>query len=184
MWDRLVEHATLAPGLAADLARVQFEVAGLPTSFELPAQRDRIVSKVHLAARQHGEELLRALDAMPPDVGPLVLCHGDLHPRNVLLSPGGEVLVDWFDASRGAIEAEIARTLIMLEDSHEIGPGSEPIVERALAVFRVEYLAAATMRVDRELVDRWAVVQGVARLAEGFGQDRLDVLRSRLARVR
>jgi hypothetical protein len=184
MWDRLVEDASLAPGLAADLARVQFELARLPTSFELPAQRDRIVSKIHLAARQHGEELLRTLDVMPPDVGPLVLCHGDLHPRNVLLPSGGEVLVDWFDASRGLIEAEVARTLIMLEDSHEIGPGSEAVVERAIDDFRAAYLAAATTRVDRELVDQWMVVQGVARLAEGFGRHRLDVLRRRLAQVR
>lgn len=174
MWERLLAEPALAPVLAADLVRIQVELSRLTVSFEMPAQRDRIGGKVHVAASRHGDDLLAALDLLPPDTGPLVLCHGDLHPRNVLLAPGRTVLVDWFDACRGAIEGEIARTLVMLEDDGEIGG--------AVADFPAHYLDAACdgAGVGPADLEPWLVVHRVARLAEGFGLDRVHELRARV----
>ncbi len=48
-----------------------------------------------------------------PDGGNL--CHGDLHPANILFRKGEGVVVDWFDAACGPVEADVARTLVILD---------------------------------------------------------------------
>lgn len=93
MWEALTDDPSKAVALGAELARIQTQLTTLQPSFELPAQHDRITSKIHAAARRHGREFPGVLDLIPSDSDPLVLCHGDLHPRNVLLSANGPVLV-------------------------------------------------------------------------------------------
>ncbi len=179
MWQRLLAEPDAAPDLGAELARVQSDIAACPVSFELPSQRDRIVSKIHLAAQTHGAHLIKALDALPVDRGALVICHGDLHPRNVLTTDGATVLVDWFDASRGRIEAEIARTVLVLEDSHELetqdGVGLGKVWEELTRSYITTACGAAGL--DPDDLQVWLRAQRVARLAEGFGGHRLDELR-------
>lgn len=182
MWQRLLAEPDAASDLGTELARVQREVGSHPVSFELPSQRDRIVSKIHIAARTYGAHLVNALDVLPADDGPLVICHGDLHPRNLLVSDRSTVLVDWFDASRGRIEGEIARTVLVLEDSHEIetraGIGIGPVWDD----FARSYVTTACDEagLDPAELEPWLLAQRVARLAEGFGERRLDELGRRL----
>jgi tRNA A-37 threonylcarbamoyl transferase component Bud32 len=42
------------------------------------------------------------------------LVHLDLHPLNVILSPGGPVVIDWSNAARGAAEVDVALTWVLL----------------------------------------------------------------------
>lgn len=182
MLEEAVQQPARARELGAELARIQVDLASIVPSFELPAQRDRIISKVHVAAAVHGIDLLAVLDRMPIAGGPLVLCHGDLHPRNVLLASDGEVLVDWFDASRGSLTAEVARTILMLEDipllDALIGIDSTAVMPEIGIGYRASFLALSEL--DRDELDAWLLIQSVARLAEGFGADRLDRLRRQI----
>ncbi len=182
MWQHLVAAPASAADVGVELARVQAGIAARPVSFELPSQRDRIVSKVHLAARAHGRGLACVLDVLPGDVGPLVICHGDLHPRNVLASDGANVLVDWFDASRGRVEGEIARTVLVLEDSQELGLPDDVGLKWAWEELLRSYTSAACAAagLEEDELEPWLLAQRVARLAEGFGAHRLDELRRRL----
>ncbi len=41
--------------------------------------------------------------------------HGDLHPGNVMLTPGGPVVIDWEGAGIGARDADVATTWLLLE---------------------------------------------------------------------
>lgn len=69
-------------------------------------------------------ELHRRLHAIPagdelpaPFRGPRpgdVLVHGDLHPANVLLAPGGPVVIDWSSAGRGPAGADVADAWLLL----------------------------------------------------------------------
>ena len=65
-------------------------------------------------------ELLLALHAIPaPDgLGALrdgdALLHFDLHPMNVILSPGGPVVIDWTNAVRGAPGYDAARAWALM----------------------------------------------------------------------
>lgn len=42
------------------------------------------------------------------------LCHGDLHPSNVIAAPQGLVAIDWSQATRGAPAGDVARTELLL----------------------------------------------------------------------
>lgn len=183
MWEQMVAEPDRVDEFAEELARVQVELVELPASFELPSQRDRIESKIRRAAAEHGSALRGVLERLPADLGPLGICHGDLHPRNVLMAERGLLLVDWFDASRGVLAAEVARTVIMLEDSEvfdgEIDSGFAPMLREFCRRYRDAACSLGSL--DRELVDAWVLAQGVARLAEGFGSHRLPGLFAALA---
>lgn len=182
MWQLALDDPGACAPLARRLAAIQRDLADLPASFELPSQRDRIVAKVHAAAARHGSELLGAIDLMTPDVGPLVLCHGDLHPRNVLFGAAGEEIVDWFDACRGVLAADVARTLVVFDDTFEVSIDPPAAMAVAVSAFREHYLAAVgAITGATDDLDDWITVQQVARLAEGLGTQRLQALRRRLA---
>ena len=90
-------------GVFADRRRlvdVQVLFASLVPPIVLPNQVDRIRSKIRIAARFADPRLVTTLGAVP-SVDRVVLCHGDLHPSNVILCADGPVFVDWFDASLG-----------------------------------------------------------------------------------
>jgi aminoglycoside phosphotransferase (APT) family kinase protein len=79
------------------------------------------VSKIRRAAATIDASLGRALAFLPPPVGTPRLCHGDLHPSNVILGSDGPMIVDWFDASRGDPIADVARSSVTL-----LGDGANP----------------------------------------------------------
>src|ERR1044071_5794670 len=97
---------------------------------------------------------------MPPRVGPLRLCHGDMHPSNVILAPDGPMIVDWFDASRGEPVADVARTCLLLGDGDrtpEHLPGADPAT---LGVLAQAYLDRLRERFDigADVLARWQAV--------------------------
>lgn len=49
------------------------------------------------------------------------LCHGDLHPFNVLIDEKKDetIIIDWVDASAGDIRADVYRTYLLLSGSNQ-----------------------------------------------------------------
>jgi aminoglycoside phosphotransferase (APT) family kinase protein len=185
MWQVLERTPARAGEMGVELAQLQLALFALTPSYELPDQHDRVRSKIHRAAHDHGDDLLAALDLLTCTDGPMVLCHGDLHPRNVILSSHGPVIVDWFDACRGDTIAEIARTSVMLT-SREFVPGGAAVSDEFAATITTMHDAyrltlGRSIDIDTDDLDRWCLVHTVARLAEGFGVERLADLRMALA---
>jgi aminoglycoside phosphotransferase (APT) family kinase protein len=152
------------------LADVQYALFVLVPPVTLPRQRDRLVSKIRLAAATVDASLARALEYLPPQAGTRCLCHGDLHPSNVLLGRGGPVIVDWFDASRGDPIAEVARSSLMLLSDGADPPRHLPGADRAtLRVVTDAFLARLRehLEIDPDLLARWQAVNAVGRIAEG-----------------
>jgi len=56
----------------------------------------------------------RTLDALERLPAGDAVCHGDLHPDNVVLTPRGPVVIDWPEISTGHPLADVARTSLML----------------------------------------------------------------------
>jgi aminoglycoside phosphotransferase (APT) family kinase protein len=170
MWQHVVDQPDRSAELGRLLADVQYGLFELVPPVKLPRQRDRLVSKIRWAAATVDASLERALELLPPQAGPPRLCHGDLHPSNVLLGRDGPVIVDWFDASCGDPIADVARSSVTLLSDGADPPRHLPGSDTAtLGVLTDAYLARLRehFEIDPDVLARWQAVNAVARMAEG-----------------
>jgi Ser/Thr protein kinase RdoA (MazF antagonist) len=156
---------------------------------ELPSLHDLLHSRIAEAPPLPGDLRSAAhalLDDLP--VGDR-LCHGDLHPGNLLGSWAAPVVIDWGDAARGAPVADVARTALLLRMG-EVPPGVLGPFERLAGVgrriLRDRYLSTylGQRPLDQALLDRWELVRAAARLWEpipGEHPHLLALLRTGLA---
>jgi aminoglycoside phosphotransferase (APT) family kinase protein len=61
--------------------------------------------------------------------GPVVVCHGDFHPLNVMVDGATASVIDWTDAGLGPREADVARTLLLF---HVASIAASSALERQL----------------------------------------------------
>jgi aminoglycoside phosphotransferase (APT) family kinase protein len=181
LWQEVLDRPDRSGAVGRALADVQLALLELVPPVTLPNQRDRLISKIRQSAATVDPSLAGALDLLPSPTRTPRLCHGDLHPSNIILSKDGPVLVDWFDASRGDAVADIARSsLLLLGDESATPshlPGSDP---RTLALLTQAYLSRLheSLEIPVDLLSRWRAVGAVARLAEGVPREPLlDVWR-------
>jgi aminoglycoside phosphotransferase (APT) family kinase protein len=170
MWQLVVDRPDRSAELGRLLADLQEALFALVPPVTLPRQRDRLVSKIRRTAATIDPSFARALALLPPQAGTPRLCHGDLHPSNVILGRDGPMLVDWFDASRGDPIADIARSSLTLLSDGTRPPEHLPGSDRAtLGALTDAYLArlGEHREVDHDLLTRWQAVSAVARMAEG-----------------
>jgi aminoglycoside phosphotransferase (APT) family kinase protein len=171
LWEEVVDRPDRSADVGRRLADIQLALFELVPPVTLPDQRDRLISKIRWSAANVDASLGVALELLPGGTGTPRLCHGDLHPSNVIVSRDGPVIVDWFDASRGDRVADVARSSLTLlahgatTPSHL--PGSDP---RTLALLTEAYLARLRESLDipAGLLSRWQAVSAAARLAEGM----------------
>ncbi len=176
MWQQVVDQPGRSAELGRLLAEVQLAVFELVPAVTLPRQRDRLTSKIRWAAATIDASLADALELLPPPSGSR-LCHGDLHPSNVLLGPEGPMIVDWFDASRGDPVADVARSSLVLLSDGTDPPRHLPGSDRAtLGVLTDAYLGRLSegFGIDHDVLRRWQAVNAVARMAEGVPRDTLE----------
>jgi aminoglycoside phosphotransferase (APT) family kinase protein len=170
MWQHVVDRPDRSAPMGRLLAEVQLALFDLVPPVTLPSQRDRLTTKIRRSAAMVDGALARALDVLPARAGSLRICHGDMHPSNVILGHDGPVIVDWFDASRGEPVADIARSSLLLGDGENTPrhlPGADPVT---LGVLTDAYLARLRERldIDPDLLARWQAICAVARLSEGM----------------
>jgi aminoglycoside phosphotransferase (APT) family kinase protein len=176
MWQHVVERPDRSAEMGRMLADVQLALFELVPPVTLPTQRDRLVSKIRRAAAMVDASLIEALDLLPPRTGALRLCHGDLHPSNVILGHHKPMIVDWFDASRGDPVADVARSCLMFLGDGASAPRHLPGSDRdTLGVLTEAYLSRLRERLDiaDDLLTRWQAINAVARMAEGVSRDPL-----------
>jgi aminoglycoside phosphotransferase (APT) family kinase protein len=181
MWQQVIDRPDRAAEMGSVLADVHLALFELVPPVTLPSQRDRLVSKIRWSAAVIDASLGRALDLLPVATGKPRLCHGDLHPSNIVLAQDGPMIVDWFDASRGDRVAEVARSSLMLIGDGANAPSHLPGSDRGtLAVLTGAYLSRLRehLEISDELLARWQAINAAARLAEGVAREPLlDVWR-------
>lgn len=138
---------------------------------ELPSYREDIARRVARAgvAASIRSDALAMLERLPDGD---MLCHGDLHPDNVLLTDRGPCIIDWSFAGAGQPLADAAQTALLLR-----------IADPPAGAFRVAWVERETrerfykgwltryrqLRPDTgEQMWNWLLPAAVARLAEGI----------------
>jgi aminoglycoside phosphotransferase (APT) family kinase protein len=103
--------------ISADGTQLVMERIQGPTMVEAFLRRPwRLRQDAAVLASLH--QRLHAIPA-PPWLDPFLqggdcLLHLDLHPLNVIVSPGGPVLIDWANAARGPGAADVALTWLVM----------------------------------------------------------------------
>jgi uncharacterized protein (TIGR02172 family) len=118
------------------------------------------------------EKALAALESLPEGD---IVCHGDFHPHNVLMTSKGPLVIDWMTATTGNPWADVARTSLLIT----IGPkGAGKMVSRgvllALHLYHNLYLSRyRSLLPDQERqFQRWLPVMAAARLNEDIQPER------------
>lgn len=150
-----------------------------------PRMKQRISSSVRVP-KELADFAIAALQDLPDGDR---ICHGDLHPGNVIWNDDGQAIIDWTGVARGDPTADFVRTDLMIRLG-DLPPGS-PIVIRLLAlvargILRRMYANAYKRRypLDPNLVARWEIPVVANRLADGIEPERpklLRILEERLA---
>jgi aminoglycoside phosphotransferase (APT) family kinase protein len=170
MWQDLLDAPQRAERHGRVLADLQLALFALTPPLALPTQRNRLRNKIRQSALMIDPALGTALERLPPRRGPLRVCHGDLHPGNVLLSDDGPIVIDWFDASRGEPVADVARSSLLLRhdevDDPLHLPGATPALLHAFSGAYEERVRTA-LGITDDVLRRWSAVEAVARIAEG-----------------
>jgi aminoglycoside phosphotransferase (APT) family kinase protein len=171
LWQQVVDRPDRSADVGRRLADIQLALFELVPPVTLPDQRDRLISKIRWSAANVDVSLGVALELLPAGTGTPRLCHGDLHPSNVIVSQDGPVIVDWFDASRGDRVADVARSSLTLLAHGATTPSHLPGSDtRTLDVLTQAYLSGLQESLDFSpgLLSRWQAINAAARLAEGM----------------
>ena len=167
------------------LAQVHASVLGRETE-DLPDVREFLASKISDANGLSANERKRAKNALVQLPGGRNLLHGDFHPLNVYLDGESATVIDWLDATRGVVAADLARSLWLT--SVNVIPPDFP---RRRAVVVVARLMAASYRrsilrltkLGVEDIERWTLPVLAGRLSEGIEHEEpllVQEVRSRL----
>ncbi len=101
----------------AQLASVGATVHGTPAPPDLVWLRDSVESSLRWAGSVLPEPIVQGmrvlLERLPPGDG---LCHGDLHPDNVIVTEQGPRVIDWIGAVRAPAAFDLACTEILLTE--------------------------------------------------------------------
>ncbi len=121
------------------------------------------------------DRLLNSLLFLPNDDR---LCHGDIHPDNILITDHGPVLIDWEGCMRGPAMADVANSRVILTTSTVALTGLKGrVVHWLIRAFDRAYLIEY-QRLAKELalpapidsLPAWMNIQTAARLDEAASE--------------
>lgn len=182
MLDAICAEPERMEQFAHTLAQLQAGLHRLPCE-ALPPQRAHMMRRVQLGplparVKPGVVDILRGL----PDER--MVCHGDVHPGNVILCADGPRLIDWFDATAGCPAADLARTVLLLRYARlAAGPQArraafDGLRARFVDVFLQCYREILPEPAQAQALARWMPPVAAARIAEPIsGQERSVLLR-------
>ncbi len=171
MWQVMVDEPATATTLVSELVDLQRSIhaAGVPAG--LPSLDERLRLKIAQADELSDDEQRLASEMLDQQPKGAALLHGDLHPGNVLLGPDGLVVIDWFDAAVGHPDADIARTLLLLQpsgatDLRHLPEVTESLIDLVYRRFQELSLSAQGAEAPSPAVAAWLRLRAAGRLAE------------------
>ena len=170
--ENMFEHLQRKPwrvmACARQTASLLTELHRSTLRMDIPAQRGRLEHKLRQAAAlpdRLRHKALANLEKLPDGNS---ICHGDLHPGNILLTAEGGTIIDWIDATRGNPLADLARSTILALGA----AASNQVPNQALKSFVRLFQATVVREYFRREpggeaeYHRWLPVVAAARLSE------------------
>ncbi len=147
----------------------------------MPSQKNILresIRRVDLLSGSNRERIIRYLDELPEES---ILCHGDFHPDNIIVSENKAAIIDWMTATMGTPAADVARTSLMLRVG-SLPPGTPILVRVVVGLIRSKlnkeyikhYLSISGMSMEE--IDAWEMPIAAARLLEWLPKKEKTVL--------
>lgn len=171
MWARMKQRPRGVPHLVDELVDLQEQVLAAGPIAGLPDLGARLHGKIDEAAQLPEREraaVHRLLAGLPTGTA---LCHGDMHPANLLGSSRGWVIVDWFDAAVGYPLADYARSSLLMPPASSVESANRHLDGATVELLRRlhgAYRASLARRGHLEpgSFAAWECVLAVARMSE------------------
>jgi tRNA A-37 threonylcarbamoyl transferase component Bud32 len=170
MYDTLKRRPWLGNQYARRMAELHVKMHASTIQVDIPAQRQRLVHKIQGAATLPDQLRIKALAALESMPDGDCLCHGDFHPGNILLTPQGEIIIDWIDATRGNPLSDLARTTILLCGAAESSQIRNILEKAYLKTIHAEYIRHyfKLHPGGEQEYKRWLPIVAAARLSENI----------------
>ncbi|MDF2524185.1 MAG: aminoglycoside phosphotransferase [Clostridiales bacterium] len=155
---------------AQQMAQLHFKMHQHSTDM-LPSQKEKLILAIKESSKLLGKKekkILDILEVLPEDS---VICHGDLHYENIIVSNNHLVAIDWKNATKGNSLGDVARTLLSINSpTMPIGASNLFIIPYVYGKWVTywsylnEYMKLA--KVSYENIDAWILPVAAARLRE------------------
>jgi hypothetical protein len=137
---------------------------------DIPTQRSKLDHRIRHIESLPGSLRTALLDRLASLPDGEAICHGDFHPGNVLVTPQGDAVIDWIDASRGNPLADVARTSIIFLGATATKQIPNVFIKMFMNTFHAAYVREY-FRLRPHGMDeyrRWLPIVAAARLTEGM----------------
>ena len=177
---RIARRPNELKGLVREFAQLHFRLHSIQVSPN-PSFRDHLREQIRSVSGLESalkDQVITYMDCIPETNS--VLCHGDYHPENVLVSDRRLFVMDWATARSGCAAADCARTELLLRVgttahldllTRVITSLSRGVLLRMYARQYSSQAAPQTMGTEQ-----WMPVMAAARLAEGIEDERARLL--------
>ena len=165
----LLSGAASVESVGAEMATLHFSIHKNRIDTGLTSLTDWLEARIRRAPDLRPEEIDRLLALLAAQETGNRFCHNDFHPDNILRTPGGDVVIDWCDATAGNPWADVARTMLVFE-SRALPPDTPSETGHAMNAAREAVGAAYVARyrtlagVDELPIQGWRVLVAASRL--------------------
>jgi uncharacterized protein (TIGR02172 family) len=174
MLHKITARPILAGKYSRQLAQLHYEIHQC-RSENLPKYKEALewnIRRTDTLTEEQKTSVLQLLGQLPEGD---VLCHGDFHPGNIMMDEKNTYILDWMTAASGTAEADVARTLMLLNDAGL--PSNIPGVAKAMIKMMRHRMANAYLRnylklsgLHKEDIMRWRVPLAAARMLEWISE--------------
>ena len=112
---------------AKTLAELQFAIHRLECT-EVKTQKDQMTEGIMQSSDILGNRITAILNSLKKLSASEHICHGDLHPDNILVANGKAIDIDWMNTSRGNPMGDVQRTCLMIQSPY-ISSDRPPILK-------------------------------------------------------
>jgi len=180
MLHQIMKNPLSAKRYAKHLADIHYEIHQCKVK-NLENYKDNLtwsIRETALLSNENKQSVLDLLEQLPEGDR---LCHADFHPGNIIVGKKQTIILDWMTASVGNPAADVARTILLLENGELPKETPEIIIKiitilrrRIAKVYRKRYLQIS--KIKGEAIDKWRVPIAAARLSEWIPESEKKLL--------